>query len=77
MKVDAEADSLLKKYGTKVLHGPRCSVETSGSRALIEALSARGINAVRVMDILGKEKGIRVPSTSIQRHRRKVCSCHL
>lgn len=75
MKIDAQADALLKKYGNTVQTGPRCSVETSGHRVLIEALSVRGIPATRIQEIMRIETGKKVPSTSIQRHRRKACSC--
>lgn len=77
MNIDTEADSLLKKYGSGAAHGPECSVQKSGWRPLIEALSARGIAAPRITQIIKSEKGIRVPENTIQRHKRKVCSCHL
>jgi hypothetical protein len=77
MNVEAEADALFTKYGTGNNPGPKCGVERSGSRVLIEALAERGITSARISEIIQTEKHFRVPINTIQRHRRKVCSCRI
>ena len=75
MNVEAEADALFTKYGTGNNPGPKCGVEKSGSRPLVEALAARAITSARISEIIQTEKQFHISALTIQRHRRKACSC--
>ena len=74
MSVEAEADALAAKYPNRP-PGQACGVERSGHRLLVEALAARGLQNLRIAEIMTIEKGVKISYQTIQRHRSGVCSC--
>lgn len=73
--IDKKAAELLKKYGKTVGRvGGMCTIQKTGTDALIRALAARGMSHAMMSKALRGER-IDVPSYTIQRHIAGTCRC--
>lgn len=76
-----DVDAVLARHAALVeTRGPRCFVEASENRALIEALCVRTINGrplqhAAVARILKAETGEEISPDTISRHRQRECRC--
>ena len=69
----ASPEELIAKYGIRhSTPGPKCGVNDSGKRELIEALRTRGVHYTRIADILRAEFGVVVSYQTIARHCREM-----